>query len=192
MSSEIVVIHGKKFVLVKGELVTMDKRMMRVQDYIWELWNGKIPRGYRAYSLNGNKYDTSLCNLKLEPYEGDEYEYDGKNYVSSSTVCKCCQKPYIKTYKVAMYCSPRCRKMQYYKDGTCFNDIRSCLTCKKEFTCVRSEKTKYCSIECSKNHVRQKTCKFCEKTFETRFPHTKYCSLTCKRKEFRKNKKQDF
>ncbi len=177
MNTEIITIAGQKFAPVHGELISLNRRMVRAQDYIWELWHGEVPKGFKAVNINGNIFDNHLGNLELVACESHMVPKPEENPVVISTFtkvrvpdsvnsfhvkldkkslcpCECinCKKIFPPNSAHQKFCGTPCRKQYYHVHKIDCNDKRICEKCNQEFECIRSSVKKYCSISCSITH----------------------------------------
>lgn len=109
---------------------TIRKRMHR---YVWEFYNGPIPKGYDIHHKDENKANNDISNLEMirkgkhqadhakkwhGSKEGIEWhkEQIRRNPIKEKEfVCQCCKKKYIsKPNGRNRFCSEKC-KAKYYR-----------------------------------------------------------------------------
>lgn len=190
MAQQVQYFNGIRFALVKGGKyftnTTLHKSMHR---YVWEYYNGKIPKGFEIHHKDGNKSNNDISNLEcIDSVEHkklhgrnlteEQREWRRKN-VSENARPKAVDwhksEQGLEWHKI----QPTYRKPHELK-------IHVCEQCGKKFE-TRGKTKRFCSGACSQKYRRQNglnnieaVCEICGKTFVTdKYRPNRTCGKSC-------------
>lgn len=163
----------------------------RLHVYVWEKYNGEIPKGYQIHHINGNKDDNSIENLQMlssfEHHHGHGIRRDKdklRAYMDNARV-----------YASEWHKSEAGR--EWHKEqwestlGKEFEKFveKKCECCGKTYTVtsVCASRSRFCSINCKAQYRRNSkvdnvdvVCPQCGKTFSTnKYARRIFCSDEC-------------
>lgn len=168
---------------------TIRKRMHR---YVWEFYNGEIPKGYHIHHKDGDKSNNNIENLEM---------ILGKKH------CKYHSNKYVELNKDKMIKNlidnaiPASKEWHKSKEGrewhkNHYDKMKEKLYIEKEYTCkqcgakFKSTKSgsKFCSNKCKSKWRRDngldnetRICCICGKEFTiNKYYKTKTCSMSCR------------
>jgi HNH endonuclease len=100
--------HGNRWVLNdKGYLV--DRKGIKQHRVIWEIYFGKIPKGYVVHHKNGIKHDNRIENLECMPHGAHStHHHELKKAEGVPINCPQCGKAFASFYG-KKYCSRKCK-----------------------------------------------------------------------------------
>lgn len=165
---------------------TIRKRLHR---YVWEFYNGKIPKGYEIHHIDGNKANNDISNLQMlsksehrkvhaDNLTDEQIQWKRDNFNKNA------RPKAIEWHKSEE--GRKWHKEHYEKYKETFSKVKIdlvCIYCGKEF--VGTSDTKFCSNACKSAYRRKsgvdnitKICPICNKEFVS----NKYkCVTTCSR-----------
>ena len=165
----ILTFYNKNFCLTdSGDLISVCRRKIKVQDYVWESWNNKIPSGFKVVHADGNKFNNSITNLELIPVDRDAPVLQtNTNYSTAQqkgrprgihakkqtgprpeTFCKACNKPLTGFIK-KIYCDSKCKHNYQDRNKIFYTFEKICPCCNNPFKDTPWGKKKLCSVECA-------------------------------------------
>ena len=135
---------------------TIEKRMHR---YVWEFYNGPIPKGYDIHHDEhpgeGRKNFAKAVEAAKDWHKSKEgKEWHSKHAMETfsgkrTLICEMCGKEYETQYHGNnKFCSNACRSKWRRKSGL-DNVTRVCVICGKEFLTNKFKKVRYCSRSCA-------------------------------------------
>jgi hypothetical protein len=158
--------YDKNFTLSEsGEIISICRRKVKVQDYVWQSWHEKIPKGYKVIHIDGNKFNNSISNLELV--------LDDKPIQVIKSIYST-EKPKGR---------PRRSKSEYIKKP---KTLKYCRHCENQLTGAIQKL--YCNSKCKHNYQDQnklyyktpKICPQCQQTFmDTAWGNKVLCSNKC-------------
>lgn len=166
----------------------------RLHVYVWEFYNGPVPKGYHVHHKDKNKQNNHISNLEIkEKSEHSRYhartrtkEQRDKN--RQNMIEKVLPKA-IEWHKSGN--GREWHKLHYEQMKNRLHIERkfTCLFCGKEFNNTNTE-SKFCSNNCKSAYRRKsgvdniiKTCEKCGKEYiSNKYTKTKYCGV-CKCKK---------
>ena len=180
---------------INGKLVLMHR-------YVWEFYNGEIPKGYIVHHKDKDKTNNDLDNLECLPNR-EHSTMHGKNKTPEQhrrdveTLAKAREKA-VEWHKseAGRECSRRNAKRLIEQGILNPMTLYTCDNCGKQFLAPkRSAKHKFCSGACEQYFRRHnglnnetRVCIICGKEFVTdRYGRTKTCSRSCGMKLAHKN-----
>ncbi len=166
---------------------TIRKRMHR---YVWEFYNGTIPKGYEIHHKDRNKANNSISNLEIMQ-KGKHSSLHCSETVNNDLERTKENLDRIRPLTKEWHSSEEGRKWHeehYQKTRESFCQTRSfvCEQCGKPFNSTQV-KSRFCSNTCKAKWRRSKgldnekrICIICGKEFETnKFKKQKTCSRSC-------------
>lgn len=176
-----------------GGYISKGGRKIRLHRYIWEKYNGVIPRGYHIHHIDKNKFNNNIENLAL--LSPTEHEKLHETLRTENEILK-------RRKNLEKYVRPKAREWHGSDDGREWHKkhgvnvaekLRSiriekvCKCCGKQFFDNGFNRADFCGNNC-KSRWRRKTgvdnekriCECCGKQFSAnRYNKTKTCSLHC-------------
>ena len=171
--------------------------------YVWEFYNGKIPKGYEIHHKDGNRANNTIENLQClsksehqklhsEILSDEKREWYRNNLAENA-------RPKASEWHKSEE-GREWHKLQYErtKDALHKQVNRTCVNCGKVF--LGHSTSKYCSNACKSAH-RRKTgvdlapaiCVCCGKYFKTdRFRPSRTCSRSCANRQRAIDKKEKY
>ena len=182
-----------------------DGKRQRLHVYVWEYYNGEIPKGYEIHHKDENKGNNESSNFELvtgpkhRRIHADEFLHDKKRIEESTRYLLELAQPKAKEWHRSKE-GRKWHKKHYekFKDKLQQKREFKCRNCGKTFLSVREG---FCSNNCKSAWRRKqgldnenRICVICGKEFETnKYSKVKTCSITCGRKlrclTMRKSKK---
>lgn len=167
----------------------------RLHVYVWEYFNGKIPKGYHVHHKDFDKSNNELENLVLLPvsdhlklhgasWDDERYEKQIKNLNENarpkasewhgSEAGKEWHKIHYENMKSALH-----KKSDFV-----------CENCGKSFIATITGQNRFCSNKCRASYRRKsgvdneiRQCEYCGKEFEVnKYAKTRTCSRSCRNK----------
>ena len=178
---------------------TIRKRMHR---YVWEYYNGEIPKGYHIHHVDGDKSNNSIENLRL---------VEAKKHCKAHSVIHAINDYDRMVENLMTNAIPKSKEWHASKEGHEWHKRHydrmkdklyvekeyKCKQCGKKFTSTMTE-SKFCSNKCKSKWRREqgldneeRTCEMCGTKFTiNKYSKTKCCSRKCAA-QLRKNKKNN-
>lgn len=183
---------------------TIGKRLHR---YVWEYYNGEIPKGYHIHHKDGDRTNNDITNL-LAVASKKHFQHHGEERVLEDTDWfKNFHKKGIEAAK-EWHESDEGRewhKKHYERVKENFHEEKEfvCNYCGKVFKTQNNGANRFCSNKCKSAWRRreglddeERICEYCGKKFITnKYSKTRTCSKTCSNRmsprlpQLRKNKK---
>lgn len=186
--------QGKKFYLDRksGYWISTTFPKIRLHVYVWEYYNGKVPKGFHIHHLDGDKSNNSIENLKLIPeFDHLSLHMQSQDRIEFSKRLVERIRPLTKKW----HASEEGRKWHSEHGKYCWKVrkelIRNCKTCSNEFV-TKTFHQEFCSNKC-KSAYRRKTgidnveveCANCGRKFYTnKYSKATCCSKSCGRKVY--------
>lgn len=164
------------------------KYPMRLHNYIWQKYNGEIPKGYHVHHIDENKDNNDISNLELLK----AFDHLSLHAYEKSDLARNNMLTVVQPYAAKWHGSKAGKKfhVEHYKKYTEEKWMKPitkiCSVCGKEYTTNQASatKSKYCSNNC-KSAARRKSgidnisciCPICHKTY-TKNKYSK--STVCK------------
>jgi uncharacterized CHY-type Zn-finger protein len=178
---------------------TIRKRLHR---YVWEYYNGEIPKGYQVHHKDHDKSNNNIENLELmttrnhqtlhgKEHVKERYEEMKKNLIDNAIPAS---KEWHKSEKGHKWHKQHYENM---KDKLFVEKTFKCHECGKEFTSTKYE-AKFCCNACKSRWRRKqgydnetRICEYCGKEFTTnKYSKVRTCSRSCANKN-RKSEKNN-
>ena len=172
----------------------IDGKRYRLHRYIWEYYNGKIPKGYHIHHKDHNKDNNELSNLELLTKE--EHIKRHKEEMSKELIEKYIDNlnKYARPKAIEWHKSKEGRewhKKQYEVSLANREQIEfTCLNCGKKFMHVRNANNKFCGNNCKSAYRRklgvdniERECIICGNKFTINKYHKRQTCDNCKRKK---------
>lgn len=168
-----------------------DGKRPRMHVYVWEYFNGKVPKGYHIHHTDGNKSNNTIENLQIlsaPDHEAlhAEFETDDQKYWRRIVFNR-----EVRNKAKEWHGSDEGRewhKNHYKKMKDKLYQVRKyqCLSCGKEFEAANVN-TKFCSNNCKSMYRRQSgidnvetSCIVCGQKFvKNKYSKTQTCSREC-------------
>ena len=167
----------------------------RLHRYIWEKYNGPIPKGFHIHHIDGDKDNNDISNLTvISPHDHEKYHALKRAKEHPEQIKKFQEKGIEsakKWHKSEDAHEWHVKHYQEMKEKFNVEHIVKCAQCGKEYT-AKNVQGKFCSGKCKsawrrKNHLDDITreCGYCGKKFTTnKYKETKFCSKSCARKAY--------
>lgn len=137
----------------------------RLHHYVWEFYNGEIPKGLHVHHIDKNKNNNDISNLKLMA---------GSKHTSDHSKEMWAEKKEDLVSNLITCAGPKAKEWHGSEKGKEWHSGQG----KKNWEKMRENKT-------------TKQCAVCGKDYETVFPaRSKYCGDNCKMKQLRKRFKE--
>lgn len=174
----------------------------RIHRYVWEFYNGSIPKGYEVHHIDGNKANNDISNLAL--LSKKEHALLHGNNQSEKVLLR-------KRRNIIEKALPEAIKWHKSEQGKLWHKQHSLQIARnvkeKEYTCSNCGKTfyakpfgknKFCSNRCKSSYRRklgldniEKKCEYCGGVFiANKYSKRKYCSKECS-KSSKNNKTEE-
>lgn len=176
---------------------TIDGKRYRLHRYIWEYYNGKIPKGYHIHHKDHNKNNNEISNLELLTKE----EHSKRHSEEMSEELK-------EKYRENLNKNARPKAIEWHKskEGIEWHKKQYevslvkrekvkfiCEYCGKEYETYKQQKNRFCSLKCKSAYRREsgidnieRICLNCKQPFMTnKYGTTKYC-YNCRPKRKRR------
>lgn len=173
---------------------TINGKSMHMHRYVWEYYNGTIPKGYVIHHRDEDKSNNDISNLECLP-SAQHSRYHGKNKSPERLQKDIEHLAKVREKAVAWHkseegreCSRRNAKRLIERGVLNPTTLYKCENCGKQFIGVkRRAKHKFCSGACEQYFRRhnglndeKRVCVICGKEFITdRYEKTKTCSRSC-------------
>lgn len=165
----------------------------RLHRYVWEYYNGIIPKGYDIHHKDHNKNNNEIENLELLLKE--EHIKRHKKEISEETKNKYRENINKARIKAIKWHKSKAGSLWHKKQyeislGKRKKELFVCEYCGKEFECIKNGTNRFCSNKC-KSAYRRKTgiddiernCVVCGKVFIVNKYSKKVKCDNCKRKK---------
>lgn len=166
----------------------INNKRKRLHIYMWEKYNGNVPKGYQVHHIDRNKGNNDIENLKLlsikehlslHASEQDIEMLRNRIKEASSKANEWHKSETGKQWHKKHY--------QEMKDKLNNKIQLQCLYCGKDFISKNTGKNKFCSNNCKSQYRKQgkvdnvfRICLYCGKEFEVnKYAKRKYCSSKC-------------
>ena len=194
MAQQVQYFNGIRFALVKGgkyfSNTTLHKSMHR---YVWEYYNGEIPKGFDIHHKDGNRYNNDISNLEcIEHVEHEQLH--GKNLSEEERAWRrnnlnnTARPKAIVWHKSDAGIAWHREQVKHRKDNRS-EVICECLQCKKQFITYNNAKKpkKFCTGACAQKYRRDNglgkvdaICEVCGKHFMTdKYRPNRTCGKSC-------------
>lgn len=191
---------------------------VRAHNYVWEKYNGKIPKGFSVHHLDKDPRNNDISNLALMSYSAHS-SYHAKDHSEES---KQRMNEIVRPAAVQWHQSEDGSEWhkQHYEEVTkeIWNTYvtKTCTVCGKEYqvkSCA-AKKSKYCSDHCKNispeakqrnkdrqpqqweyinSHLEERICSVCGKPFlAKKYYKTKNCSPECRAKAISQSKIEQY
>lgn len=171
------------------------KTHKRLHVYIWEHYNGKVPRGYHVHHKDFNKSNNEIENLEIltikEHLSLHGNSWDNSRYDKQIEILNKKARPRASEWHGSDD-GNRWHKEHYeqMKDNLYQKKEFICKHCGKVFIAVNHGNNKFCSNKCSAAYRRKsgidneiRKCEICGREFEiNKYSKTKTCSRSCANK----------
>ena len=169
-------------------------KRQRLHVYVWEFYNGEVPKNYSVHHKDGNKYNNEIDNFKLlaNPIHcklhGLEMSQDTERVEKAKANLIKNAIPKSKEWHKSKEGSEWHRKHYEEMKDNLYEKVKfKCEYCGKEFIAINQGHNRFCSNNCKSNWRREKgldneqrICIICSKTFTTnKYSKTKTCSREC-------------
>ena len=191
-----------------GGYVSKGDRKIRLHRYIWEKYNGEIPKGYHIHHKDKNKFNNNIENLEM--LTASEHEKLHELLRSENEII-------VRKQNLEKYARPKANEWHGSEDGRKWHKKQGfevakklknikiekiCKYCGKQFFDNGFNKASFCGNNCKSKWRRkeglddvEKICAICGKTFKAnKYDKVKTCSkdcgkiLSCKTRKSQKNK----
>lgn len=191
---------GKKYQYFNGLKFTLDEmtgyylnstHKIRMHRYVWEYYNGEIPKGYCIHHIDHDKSNNDISNLMLMTIE-EHSSLHGKEYSEN----------YRDKMLNNLFYNVRPKATEWHKSDIGrewhkkhYQSMQSDLHIEREFTCEQCGKTfkssqtrsRFCCNLCKSAYRRksgdddeERICRHCGKKFiVNKYSKTQYCSPEC-------------
>ena len=170
----------------------------RMHVYVWEYFNGPVPKGYHIHHMDGDKSNNNIKNLQL--LLATEHEQLHGSMLTDEQRDRARKNIEKASIKAKEWHSSKAghewHKMHYEKTKEKLYQVHkfNCLMCGKEFQSPQT-KSKFCCNNCKSAYRRKigvdnitKICSFCgEEYIANKYNKTKFCPI-CRNKKYRKNR----
>jgi len=161
--------------------------------YVWEFYNGKIPKGYEIHHIDGNKSNNDISNLQCL-FANEHKKLHGRNLTDEQREWRRTNINENVRPKAIEWHKSECGKQWHREQVNFRQDNRrivkgTCLQCGKEIYGYNNQghTKKFCSGACSQKYRRQnglnnitKICEICGKEFITdKYRPKSTCSYKC-------------
>lgn len=160
----------------------------RLHVYVWEYYNGTIPKGYHIHHINHNKDDNEINNLEALPEEThrkrhiDEMSDEEKQRRRENLFANA-QPKAIEWHKSEKGRDWHKEHYEQTKDKLHMKQEFVCEYCGKTFTAIVTGKNRFCSNNCKSAYRRksgvdniERECAYCGKKFITnKYSKAKFC-----------------
>ena len=166
---------------------TIGKRMHR---YVWEFYNGEIPKTYQIHHKDGDKSNNDIANLELIQ-SGEHQRLHGENLTEEERQKKReNMEKKARPAAIAWHKSEAGREWhrQHAKETLLIREPKEkvCEFCGKSYSTIQYA-SRFCSNKCKSANRRKdkadtviKKCEICGKEFETnKYSGTVTCSRSC-------------
>lgn len=176
---------------------TKHNKRQRLHVYVWEYYNGDIPKGYEVHHKDGDKYNNEIENfelligLKHRKLHGEEFSNDERRLENARKVLK--EKAQPKAVEWHKSKEGREWHKKHGKEAWENRKINKyvCSNCGKEFKTINSYSEKsntFCSNSCKSSWRRKKgydnetrICIICgSKYLVNKYSKGKTCSIKCR------------
>lgn len=175
-----------------------DGKRKRMHVYVWEYFNGPVPKGYHIHHIDGDKSNNNIKNLQLllamehEKLHGSMWTDEQRNRARKNI-----EKASIKAKEWhGSKAGHEWHKMHYEKMKEKLHQVHkfNCPMCGKEFQSPQI-KSKFCCNNCKSAYRRKKgvdnitkICSLCGGEYTAnRYNKTKFCPI-CRNKKHKKNR----
>lgn len=169
----------------------LDGKPKRLHVYVWEKFNGEIPKGYHVHHIDGDTDNNEIENLALLSQE-EHLKLHG-SYQKNKAIARKNIRDYAQPAAVEWHKSDTGRewhKIHYLKNPQNLHGVVevTCAYCGKTVTKGRGGGgNKYCSNACKSAYRRMigadnvsSVCEWCGKEFlKCKYQPTRFCSVTC-------------
>lgn len=156
--------------------------------YVWEKYNGKVPKGYVIHHKDGNCQNNDISNLECvtsKQHNGERHKPEGERLEQlRKNMQKACNAA------VAWHKTEEGKKFHKQLGKISWKNfkpvLKKCEVCGKDFyDNSRHQTGKFCSGACRAKDKRKvmttKICEWCGKEFETnKYYPAKFCSRSCR------------
>lgn len=188
---------GKKFAYNPrtGYYLSTTKPRKGMHVYVWEYYNGPVPKGYEIHHKDRNKANNDISNLTCITIKEHRKLHGRLLSQETRDVFRKNMNENARPAAIEWHKSEAGK--EWHKDHfdvslkkakTTFIE-KTCEQCKKTYTVNLSNATlsKFCSKSCREKHRRlsgvdnvERICEYCGKVFKTnKYKPTKYCSRLC-------------
>ena len=167
--------------------------------YVWEYYNGKIPKGYEVHHIDRNRANNDISNLQLltkeehkrihaELLTDEEREWRRQNIIKNAVPTAI---EWHKSEEGKTWHKEQAKSIDLHKERHLI-----CKCCGKSFTTYSTRVNQYCSLSCKSKFRRKsgadnimRNCVICGKAFMTnKNKNVQCCSKSCGTKLYWKNR----
>lgn len=200
LKSRTIIIDGYKFVKDTKTGYYLCSRNIngsrpRLHNYIWQKYNGLIPKGFHIHHIDGNKDNNDISNLIAISAQDHESYHFSKRIKENPEWFKDVHEKGVES-AAKWHGSKKGREwhLEHYqktKDQLHTEHTVKCANCGKEYV-AKNVQGKFCSGKCKSAWRRKKhlddvkrKCDYCGKEFTTnKYKRAKFCSKSCARKSY--------
>lgn len=167
----------------------------RLHNYVWQKYNGPVPKGFHVHHIDGNKDNNNINNLiAISAHDHETYHFLKRIKEHPEWIKEVREKGIesaVKWHKSKDGHKWHLEHYQEMKDRFHVEHMVKCAKCGKEYV-AKNVQGKFCSGKCKSAWRREKhlddvkrECDFCGKGFTTnKYKKTKFCSRSCARKAY--------
>lgn len=171
--------------------------------YVWQYYNGPVPKGYHVHHIDGDQYNNDIANLEIKTAKEHLILHGKKNfeanrqwYLDLHKRIGDAQKEWARSESAKVFHSTVNKKNGHKKWDNWPVRKNTCKECGIEFEYKCLQVAKFCSSKCknmygikNQKYLKEKECRNCKNKFKTRQVGSKgFCSQQCWR-EYKKNNK---
>ena len=189
--------NGKRFCRDEGSGYYWNSVLReRLHRYVWEYYNGKIPKGYHVHHKDEDKTNNDIANLEL---------MEGKDHLSHHAK-KMHKENYGRTVKnLKEKAQPKAKEWHGSKEGLEWHSKHAkkalgslgkreyiCEQCGKKYKTKPLGKNRFCSNKCKAKWRREsgvdnetRVCEYCRREFTVnKYSKTRFCSRSCNKSDY--------
>ena len=167
------------------------RHIKRAHIYVWEKYNGKVPKGYHVHHLDGNKANNDISNLALM----SAFAHSSHHVLEHSDASRERMQSIVRPLAIQWHKSEAGSEWhkEHYEDSTraiwSARITKTCEVCGKQFETnhASQNKARFCSNNCKSAFRRMsgvdnetRYCRICGKPFITnKYSRALLCSKEC-------------
>ena len=175
----------------------------RLHVYVWEYYNGKVPKGYQVHHIDHDKSNNDINNLKLlsagehsklhsSELTLEEQERRRKNFEEKA------RPKAIEWHKSEEAKGWHKKHYEQMKDKLNKKEVKVCKCCGKKY--IGKPSSKFCSDKCRAKYRRDRgidneirICEYCGEKFSiNKYSKTKTCGRSCSNKLMWQKRKEGY